>query len=278
MTTNVDRQLRDREITPGSHRNPGWWVVPAQECRDLWVGGRGLVLVLAVSVLLSVVTYLAATNQVLNFLEQREAVNLVLQVAVAVGVLLTLVVSADGISGERERGTLESLLLTPVPRRAIGLGKAVAAVSLWFAVFAVSMPYVWVLGRAISLVTTALLVGLLVGTVLAAALAAIGLLISGVSTSNRASLSVSLFLLLALFAPTQLPGGPPKGWFGDVLVWVNPVGSSLHYIGGVLVNGYGWTHDLPYLAAPLLALVLAGGTLVLAGPRIVRLTGGVNGE
>ena len=191
---------------------------------------------------------------------------------------MTLVVSADGISGERERGTLESLLLTPVPRRAIGLGKAVAAVSLWFAVFLVSMPYVWVLGRAISLVTTALLVGLFVGTVLAAAHAAIGLLISGVSTSNRASLSVSLFLLLALFAPTQLPGGPPKGWFGDVLVWVNPVGSSLHYIGGVLVNGYGWTHDLQYLAAPLLALVLAGGALVLAGPRIVRLTGGVNGE
>jgi ABC-2 type transport system permease protein len=90
--------------------------------------------------------------------------------------------------------------------------------------------------------------------------------------------SVSLFLLLALFAPTQLPGGPPKGWFGDVLVWVNPVGSALHYIGGVLVNGYGWTHDLPYLAAPLLAVVLAGAVLLLAGPRIVRLTGGVNGE
>lgn len=129
MTANVDSQVRDREIPPGSHRSPGWWVIPAQECRDLWVGGRGLVLVVAVSVLLSVVTYLAATNQVLNFLEQREAVNLVLQVAVAVGVLSTLIVSADAISGERERGTFESLLLTPVPRRAIGLGKAAAALS-----------------------------------------------------------------------------------------------------------------------------------------------------
>src|SRR5689334_21697028 len=209
MTTNVDRPVRAREVPPASDRKAGWWAVPAQECRDLWVGGRGLMLVLAVSVLLSVVTYLAATNQVLNFLEQREAVNLVLQVAVAVGVLSTLIVSADAISGERERGTLESLLLTPVPRRAIALGKAAAALSLWFAVFLVSMPYVWVLGRAISLVTTALLVGFFVGTVLAAALAAIGLLISGASKSNKASLSVSLFLLLALFAPTQLPGGPP---------------------------------------------------------------------
>ena len=242
------------------------------------MGGRGLVLAFAVSVLLSVVTYMAATNQVLNFLEQREAVNLTLQVAVAVGVLVTLVVSADGISGERERGTLESLLLTPVPRRAIVLGKAAAALSLWFAVFVVSVPYVWVLGRGVSVVATALLLGLLIGTVLAAALAAIGLLISAASGSNKASLSVSLFVLLALFAPTQLPGGPPKGWFGDVLVRVNPVGSGLHYIGAVLVNGHGWTRDLSYLISPLLALVIAGGALVLAVPRIVRLTGGVSGE
>jgi ABC-2 type transport system permease protein len=277
MTTSVDRQVRDTETRPAVRRDPGWTVVAAQESRDLWLGGRGLVLVFAVSVLLSVVTYMAATNQVLNFLEQREAVNLTLQIAVAVGVLVTLVVCADGISGERERGTLESLLLTPVPRRAIVVGKAAAALSLWFAVFVVSIPYVWVLGRGVSLVASALLLGLLVGTLLAAALAAIGLLISAVSGSNKASLSVSLFLLLALFAPTQLPGGP-KGWFGEVLLRVNPVASALHYIGAVLVNGHGLTRDLSYLASPLAAVVIAGGALVLAGPRIVRLTGGVSGE
>ena len=44
----------------------------------------------AFSLLLSVITYLAATNSALNFLEQREAVNLTLQVAVAVGALLDL--------------------------------------------------------------------------------------------------------------------------------------------------------------------------------------------
>jgi signal transduction histidine kinase len=36
---------------------------------------------------------------------------------------VTLVVSADAISGERERGTLESLLLAPIGRRAIVAGK-----------------------------------------------------------------------------------------------------------------------------------------------------------
>ena len=93
----------------------GWVVVLEQELRDLWLGGRGLLLCLAFSGLLSVIAYLVATNTALNFLEQRESVNLTLQVAIAVGALLALLAAADAVSGERERGTLESLLLTPVP-------------------------------------------------------------------------------------------------------------------------------------------------------------------
>jgi ABC-2 type transport system permease protein len=94
-----------------------------------------------------------------------------------------------------------------------------------------------------------------------------------VSSSNRVSLSVSLFLLLALFAPTQLPTGP-QGWLGDFLVRLNPVGAALRYITAVLVNGHHWTRDLSYLVSPVLTAVLAGGVLVLAGSRIVRLGGG----
>ena len=66
---------------------PGWLVVAEQECRDLWTSGRGLILLFLFSVLLSAVAYLTSTNLALNFLEQRESVNLVLQFAVAVGVL-----------------------------------------------------------------------------------------------------------------------------------------------------------------------------------------------
>ena len=256
----------------------GWRIVAGQECRDLWVSGRGPLLIFGFSVLLSGVTYLAATNLDMNFLEQREAVDLVLQMAVAVGVLVTLVVSADGISGERERGTLESLLLTPVSRRAIVIGKLVAALSVWVVAFVVTVPYLWVLGRGVSIVAQALLLGLLVGTLVAVGLAALGLVISAVSTSNKVSLAVSMFLLLALFAPTQLPSGLPQGWFFDVLARLNPVTAALHYISAVLVNGHAWTRDLSYLVSPILTVVLAGGAVIALAPRIVRLHAGVSGE
>src|SRR5437870_516163 len=112
-------------------RPRAWAVVTGQELRDLWLGGRGLILSLAFSVLLSVLAYLVATNQALNFLEQRESVNLTLQVAIAVGALLALLAAADTVSGERERGTLEALLLTPVSRRQLTGGKIVVDGHPW---------------------------------------------------------------------------------------------------------------------------------------------------
>jgi len=265
-----------QDVRATADRPSGWMVVAEQESRDLWTSGRGLILLFLFSILLSAVTYLTSTNQALNFLEQRESVNLVLQLAVAVGVLVTLVVSADGISGERERGTLESLLVTPVSRRAIIAGKLIAALTMWFATFIVTIPYVWVLARGVGILGQALVLGLCVGTFVAVGLGSIGLLISGVCSSNKTSIAASLFLLLILFAPTQLPSGLPQGWFFDVLLRANPVASALAYISSLLVEGHGWTEDLSYLITPLLTAVIAGGALVLAGPRLVRLTPGVS--
>ena len=254
----------------------GWLVVAEQESRDLWTSGRGLILLFLFSVLLSGVTYLTSTNQALNFLEQRESVNLVLQLAVAVGVLVTLVVSTDGISGERERGTLESLLVTPVSRRSIIAGKLVAALTMWFATFVITIPYLWVLARDVGILGEALALGFLVGTLVAVGLGSVGLLISGLCNSNKTSIAASIFLLLILFAPTQLPSGLPQGGFFDVLLRANPIASALAYISSMLVEGQAWTEDLSLLITPLLTAIIAGGALVLAGPRLVKLTPGVN--
>ena len=252
----------------------GWLVVAGQECADLWRSGRGPLLLFLFSILLSAVTYLTSTNQALNFLEQREAVNLVVQLAVAVGVLVTMVVSADAVSGERERGTLESLLLTPVARRAIIAGKLTAALSLWLGAFVVSIPYIWILASGVGIMAQALALGGLVGTAVAVGLGSAGLLISTLCNSNKTSLAASLFLLLVLFAPTQLPSGLPQGWFFDVLLRLNPVASALTYISSSLVAGRPWTQDLSYVVSPLLSVIIAGGALALVGPRLLQLTAG----
>jgi ABC-2 type transport system permease protein len=251
-----------------------WSIVAAQELRDLWLGGRGLLLCIAFSALLSVITYLAATNQALNFLEQRESVNLTLQVAIAVGALLALLAGADSISGERDRGSLESLLLTPVSRLDFTAGKLLAALSLWLAAFAIAIPYVWYLGRGIGIVADALAAGALVGTLLAVFVASLGVIVSVFSRSSRVSLSVSLLLLLALFAPTQLPSGAQQGWSGDLLLRVNPITAGEHYVGRIVVDAHPWSQDLSWLASPIAAAALGAIVAAIIGARFMRFNGG----
>jgi ABC-2 type transport system permease protein len=249
-------------------------VVLGQELRDLWLGGRGLVLTFAFSLLLSVIAYLVATNHALNFLEHRETVNLLLQVAIAVGALLALLAAADTISGERERGTLESLLLTPVPRLALAAGKLLGSLSLWAVALVVTVPYLWFLGRGVGLVGDALVTGVVVGTLLAVFLASLGFLISVFASSNRVSLSLSLLLLLTLFVPTQLPSAAQQGWAGDLLLRLNPITAGEHYVGKVVTSAHPWSEDLSWLVSPLVCAAVFAALALLAGARFVRLGGG----
>lgn len=256
-----------------SRRRASWPVVTRQELCDLWIGGRGLVLTLAFSVLIAVIAYLSATNQAINFLEQREAVSLTLQVGIAVGSLLALLAAADSVSGERERGTLETLLLTPVSRIGLTGGKLLGALSLWVAGFAVAVPFVWFLGRGLDVLPRALISGAIVGTLLAVFVASLGVLISIFSGSNRLSLSLGLFVLLALFAPTQLPPGAQKGWLGDLLIRVNPFAAGLRYVDHLIVRDYSWTHEATLLTAPVVAAVAFAVLATYAGSRWIRLKG-----
>ena len=254
-----------------------WRIVGEWEMRDLWLGGRGLLLSLAFSILVSVLSYLVATNQDLNFLEQREAVSLTLQVAIAVGALLALVAAADTVTGERERGTLETLLLAPISRLQLMLGKLGGALSLWLAAFAITIPYLWFLGHGVGIVGDAVATGALVGTLLAVFLASLGALISVFAESNRVSLSLSLFLLLALFAPTQFPTGAQQGWFGEFLLRANPLTAGEHYVGKIVVDRHPWSQDALWLTSPTVAAAVFAALALVAGARFIRFNRGASG-
>lgn len=251
-----------------------WSVVAVQELRDLWLSGRGLMLMVAYTAVLSGSTYVVAINEDLNFVEQREAVSLTLKLAVVVGGLLVVLVAADAISGERERGTLEGLLLTPAPRRELVVGKGLSALSLWAVAYALGLPYVWWLGRDVGTFGVAVVSGLVVGTMLALLCVGIGLLVSMFSNSNLLSLSISFFALLVLVAPNQMPTDAVRGWAGELLLRLDPFLGGLTYLDKVIINERGFAADLDLLLVPLLAAVAVPAVAVLLAGRLTLLPRG----
>lgn len=224
------------ENGPSGRATPGWVVVALRELAALWRGGRLLILLIPFSLVLSAMSYLLATNEELNLIPPKEMVLLVLQTALAVSILISLIIGANAISSMRESGTLESLLVTPVSRRQILLGKYLAALSPWPVIVVICVPYAAILAPSIQFLWYSLLVLALVGTLLVLLAAGFGLLVSIYSNSNKSSLSISLVVLLLSLSFTQLPGATQTGNIGRLFKRINPMESSWHFMEKVLVN------------------------------------------
>jgi ABC-type transport system involved in multi-copper enzyme maturation permease subunit len=235
MTTaeSIRERTKDKPSRPAAL---GWVVVTLRELSALWRGGRLLILLIPFSMVLSAMSYLLATNNELNLIPPKEMVLLVLQTALAVSILISLIIGANAVSGMRENGTLETLLVTPVSRRQIILGKYLAALSPWPVIWAICIPYSALLAPDVQFLWYSLFVLALVGTLLVLLSAGFGLLVSIYSNSNKSSLSISLVVLLLSLSFTQLPGTTQTGNIGRLFKRINPMESSWHFMEKVLVN------------------------------------------
>ena len=269
MTTAATRSAAietpvERRATRGA-----WWVVFKQEVVELWVGGRAINLLILYSLLLGLMTFLLATNTELNLIPPKEMVFLTLLNTISFGVFIGMIVGADGISGERERGTLEVLLLTPASRRQLILGKLLASLTPWPAAFLISLPALIVVSQGDEVIGQAVLLGATIGTALAIAFAGFGLLVSTWSNANKTSMFICLIVWLLLFMLTQLPGEVQKGDFGYFVQRINPMQATSEFMEKVLVNHRTFWERDEYLRSSVIAVVLVLFVLfVIAAPRL----------
>ena len=248
---------------------PVWWLVCRREFVDLWTGGRVLVLLIMFSLIMSVTSVLRQLESQLSLIPPVEMVFLTLLSSISFGLFVGLVIAADSFSGERERATLEPLLLTPARPRQIVLGKFLAALSPWPITLLLSVPYVWVLGQGDDSIREGLLLAAMLGGLLAIAFTGLAMVVSIWSKSNRGSLFASLLVYLIFLIPTQFPGSAQKGDLGYLVQQLNPLQASSEFLEKVLVNNRTVAEKMPYLMA---AIYAAAGVLVvlflIAAPRL----------
>jgi ABC-2 family transporter len=248
---------------------PTWWLVFSRELADLYVGGKGLTLILFYSLLLGLWSYVLASNTELRLIAPKEMVWEMLEATIAVGCFIVLIAGADSIAGDRERATLEGLLLTPTSRRQIVVGKYLAVVSLWPAVLAITAPYLYVLAQGDEIFGRAVLLGAFMGSILAPAMAALGMFVSVWSSTIKLSMIVSLGIYLLILMPTSLPGHVQSGPIGLLFQEVSPMMATFHFMAKILVNNRTLAEVWTALVSPVLcAVVLHIMLFVIAAPRL----------
>lgn len=264
-------------VSEGSDR-PVWWLVFRQELEELWVGGKALNLLILFGVLISITGFLLATNNELSLTPPRTMIVVMIHTAMTFGLFIGLVIASESISGERERATLEPLLLAPAGRRHIVFGKYLAALSPWPIAYLYTAPYVITLAQGDQALWPAVVWGALLGTLTTVAFTGLGMLVSLWSSSSRTSLFVGLLIYILAQLPPQLPGeflASPAGAFVQAI-------DPLEAVRQFLIQGFVEVKLVdqlwPLLYAPI--VVTAGILAVLflyAAPRL-GLEGGSAGR
>jgi ABC-2 type transport system permease protein len=253
---------------------PAWKVVLRKELADLWIGGKGLTLILVYSILLGGMAYISSYNSALEIIPPQEAVSDLLWNAMTVSTFLGLIIGADTFSGERDRATLESLLLTAASRSHIVFAKLMAGISMWPVAFIVAIPYLIVLSQGKDTLGSALFWGAITGSILVIGYTGMGMVISFWSGSNKVSYFVSLGIYALLLLPAELPGDTIES-VGQFLQWINPMAATNYFLSNRLDHAAG-NEFLTWLLSSVAFAGLFAGLLLTYVSRGLRLEPGTN--
>ena len=171
-----------------------------RELKGTFYSWKGAVWIIACSLVFSGVSYLLLTDKELSLLDQGEMLFMLTEVIIVLGLILSTVMASTIVSGEREAGTLETLLLTPVSPLQITSEKLVSIITMWLILYLISIPYIVVVASGTGLTASAIIYTGLYGSVLVLGISLLSVTISAVSNS-KTSLLTSLTLVLVLLAP-----------------------------------------------------------------------------
>jgi ABC-2 type transport system permease protein len=173
--------------------------------------------------------------------------------------VVTTIVTAMGLAREREMGTLEQVMVTPIPPVILLFGKIAPYVVIGFVDVMLLMGVgTWVFAVPIRGPLPVLVVGTLLYLLTTLG---VGLLISTISrTQQQSFLAGFLFVMPAvLLSGVMSPIRAMPPWL-RVITWVNPVRHFAEVMRSCLLRGAGFAD----LALPLTALAVIGGVMFAA--------------
>ncbi len=184
------------------------------------------------------------------------------------GVVLTMtmvMMTALAMTRERERGTMENLLATPVRPFEVMAGKIVPYILIGYVQVVVILVAAKLLFRVPMVGSLAMLSAILV--LFIAANLAVGFTFSTLARNQLQAMQMTFFFFLPsmLLSGFMFPFRGMPGW-AQVVGEFLPLTHFLRIVRGILLKGNGWT-DIAFEVAALAAFLLAAGAVALSRYR-----------
>ena len=210
--------------------------VAFKECREDVFAVRGMGLYLTASLVLSAFGLLLVGNTELSLLDDAQAIYMMAGIILTLAALIAVVRGSDGFAGERDRETLEVLLISPASGEDLALGKLAALMVSWLLLYLLAVPYLWAVGNAGQNLSAVLLYLFLAGTILMTIFGALVLSLSARVKSFKGAMSAGLVILLFAAAPVALGPSLRQSFIGRVLDWLNPFAITMNMLDAVIID------------------------------------------
>ena len=217
---------------------------------------RGSILFLIAGMVLSAFSILLVSNTELSLLDNAQAVYMMCGIIVMLGTLIAVIRGSDGFAGERERDTLEPLMLTPATTQNLAHAKLIGILFTWMILFCVSTPYLWAVGSTGQNLWSTIPYLFATGTLLVLIFASASLALSSRTRRIKSALSMGLTLLLLAGTPFVLGASLRQSAVGRFMDLVNPIAGALNTLDSTIIDSQGFVFQVGRLA------VLLGYSLV----------------
>lgn len=227
-----------------------------KECREDIISSRGGLFYLAGAIVLSAFALLLVGNTELSLLDNAQALYLMSGLVLAIALLSAVIRGGDGFAGERDRGTLETLLAAPLKSNNMATAKLTGILFSWLVLFLLAVPYLWAVGSSGQNLGPAIAALFAAGTLLTSIYGGLMLALSARARSFKGVLSVGV--AVALFSAVPLVLGPSlrQSAVGHLFDWLNPFALCTNMIDSIVIDSQGLEQNWSALATLIVYLAL----------------------
>jgi ABC-2 type transport system permease protein len=239
-----------------------------KECIEEIISPRGAALYLVGCGVLSVFSLLLVSNTELSLLDNAQAVYMMSSIIIALSLLIAVIRGSDGFAGERERETLETLLITPVSPAEVAIAKLMGLIFSWLVLFIISIPYLWAVGSTGQNLISALQYLFISGTLLVVIFGGFTLAISARMRTFKGTMSIGLTAFLLSGSPILLGPSLRQSTVGRFIDLLNPFANALNMLDSVIVDSLGVLFQITPLVILILYTVAAMWILSMTTRRV----------
>lgn len=233
------------------------WTIFKKEVKETLFAMEGIIWFVVVAVLFSVLCLAIVSVKELSLMAQTEIIMTFAKLALGVGVCISVILASVSFSHERETDTLEALLLTPITKFQLVVGKLSSTWVMALGVYLIAIPYLGALAYRTGATITAIALLFIMGLIATIAFSMIAFGISILLGNSKNAIITSIIVIVLTAIPSFLSTTTKKAGFAMILNKISPVSNTFNFMKEIIINKQGVPALVPLLIPIIVFLILS---------------------